>query len=125
MAEDRAARARHPDYGDIDGMGGLADRLADLASIPSRIARDVADDLNDLMEDGFAAGQDAYGRAWEPLAPRTLRRHGPPPLTHTGEMRSETVARPTAGAGVTLTAPFPAGIHMTGGDSCGSPWPCP
>lgn len=95
-------------------MGELADRLGELATVPSRIAADVADDLSGLLEAEFAAGRDPYGNAWAPLKKRTLLKHGPPALTHTGEMRSETRAAPGKGAGVVLVAPFPAGIHQTG-----------
>lgn len=104
-------------YGRIEDMGDLADRLADLATVPSRVAKDVADDLDALLEDQFDRGVDPYGAKWEDLAPRTLKRHGPPPLTFKGDMRAGTFARAQRGAGISLEAPFPAGIHMTGGDS--------
>jgi hypothetical protein len=116
----RALRATHELYGNVGAMGDLADRLADLASIPSRVAKDVAADLAELVEDGYAEGTDAYGRPFAPLKKRTLLKHGPPPLTHLGIMREDTTVRAGRGAGVVLSAPFPAGIHMTG---AGSPSP--
>lgn len=106
--------ASHPEYGDLDAMGGLADILGELATVPSRVAAGVAADLNKLLESEFAGARDAYGNEWAPLKKRTLLKHGPPALTHTGEMRAGTYAAPGKGAGVVLEAPFPAGIHQTG-----------
>lgn len=106
--------AEHPLYGALEDMGGLADRLGELAQVPSRIARDVAADLNKLIAQEFTSGRDAYGQPWHPLKKRTLLKHGPPPLTHTGEMRGGTFAKPGQGSGIVLEAPFPAGIHQTG-----------
>lgn len=110
----REIRAEHEAYGDLDAMGALAARLDELAKIPSRVARAVAADLEALIEEGYARGRDPYGEPWAPLKKRTLLKHRPPPLTHYGLMREDTHARPRGGAGVVLSAPFPAAIHMTG-----------
>lgn len=102
---------------DLADMGELVDRLGELAAVPSRIAKDAAADIDALLEEEFDAGVDPYGAAWSPLAERTRKKHGPPPLTEFGDMRAGTHARPAQGAGISLVAPFPAGIHMTGGDA--------
>lgn len=105
------ARVRGPNP---NVLGRLAETIDALANVPSRAARPVADAINDLLEEEFEEGKAPNGIAWASLAPRTLKRHGPPPLTHTGEMRDGTVAAPTAGKGVAITVPFPGGIHQTG-----------
>ena len=73
--------------GDLSRMSGLADRLADLANVPSRAARAVAFDLEGFVRGEFAEGVDPYGDPWTELADATLDkgRH-PPPLTDTGEL---------------------------------------
>jgi len=60
--------------GNIAGMGQLAQRMRDLASVPARAARKVAGRLQELLEDEFSAGADPYGNAWEPLAPVTIEK---------------------------------------------------
>lgn len=100
--------------GDIGAMGDLADRLGELAQVPSRAARDAADGINAALEEQFESGVDPYGEAWAPLAERTLLKHGEPPLTETGDMRDGTMAKPSRGAGIEITVPFPGGIHQTG-----------
>lgn len=100
--------------GNLGKMGELADRLGELASVPSRASAGAAEGINAALEEQFASGTDPYGNAWADLAPRTLLKHGPPPLTETGDMRDGTFAKPSRGAGVELTVPFPGGIHQTG-----------
>ncbi len=109
----REMRAEHEAYQNAD-LGLFHDRVSDLAKVPSRVAKAVAADLERLTEEGYARGRDPYGEPWAPLKRRTLRKHKPPPLTHRGLMREDTRAKPRGGAGVVLTAPFPAAIHMTG-----------
>jgi phage gpG-like protein len=101
--------------GDISRMGALADRLGDLARVPSRVAARVADDLEAEVQAEFDAGADPYGTPWAPLAPYTLAkpRH-PPPLTDTGAMRDSLRIAPMAGAGVEITIDHPAAPHQTG-----------
>ena len=111
---ERDKRADHELYGNPSDMGELSARLAELAKVPSRIAAAVAADLEALLEQGYRRGRNPYGEPWAPLKRRTLAKHRPPPLTHHGLMREDTSVAPRGGAGVVLSAPFPAGIHMTG-----------
>lgn len=102
--------------GDLSQMGKLADRLADLAAIPSRVSARVAPEIEALIQDEFDAGTDPYGQPWKPLAAATLATgRRPPPLTDTGAMRGSARVRPMRGAGVGVTiANPPAAPHQTG-----------
>lgn len=101
--------------GDISRMGKLADRLADLAGVPSRAAARVSRELDHLIRDEFDAGADPYGTAWKPLASATIERgRVPPPLTDTRAMRDSLAVRPLRGAGVGITIDHPAAPHQTG-----------
>ena len=103
--------------GDISRMGKLADRIADLASVPSRAARRVSDEIAGLIEEEFGAQADPYGTPWEPHAEATVQRWGPHPILQlTQEMRSSVDVRPMAGAGVSITIDHPAAPHQTGWD---------
>ena len=104
--------------GDLSRMSGLADRLADLANVPSRAARAVAFDLEGFVRGEFAEGVDPYGDPWTELAGATLDkgRH-PPPLTDTGELLASLEVRPMRGAGVSIVVGAdgdPAAPHQTG-----------
>lgn len=95
---------------------GYSRALADLARVPSQIAKPVAVALNKEIQRSFDAGTDPYGRAWAPLRPRTLAkgRH-PPPLTDTRAGRDSVVAAPLAGAGIGITVGVGyMGIHQDG-----------
>jgi hypothetical protein len=101
--------------GDIGRMGQLAERVADLASVPSRAAAKVSRELGVLIADEFDAGADPYGTAWAPLAKATLAAgRTPPPLTATGAMRSSVAVSPLPHAGVGITIAHPAAPHQTG-----------
>jgi len=101
--------------GDIEAVGHLADRVADLANVPSRAAKAVAFDLEGFLQDEFDEGRDPYGSPWEPLADATRERgRTEPPLTDTGAMRASAVVRPARGAGVQVTIDHPALPHQTG-----------
>lgn len=103
--------------GDISAMGRLADRVGDLARVPSRAAARVSAELGMLIEGEFEEGIDPYGRAWEPLAESTLDRgRSAPPLTDTGAMRESVAVRPMRHAGVAITLDHPAAPHQTGWD---------
>jgi hypothetical protein len=100
-------------------MGNLARHLDSLAAVPSRASKEVAERITDLLAEQFEAGVDPYGNPWAPLAERTLRKHGAPPLQAEfggvpGPMAEGTIARTKSGAGVVLEVPFPGGIHQTG-----------
>ncbi len=110
--------------GNLRKMGQLADRLSDLASIPSRASRAIANRITGLLDQQFDDGVDPYGAPWQELAAATAERHGPPPLTETGEMREGTYAKPMPGSGIALYGGSSsrswngtvavAGIHQTG-----------
>jgi hypothetical protein len=96
-------------------MGHLADRVADLAEIPSRIAGRVSEEIAGLIQDEFDAGEDPYGTAWKPLAEATLDKgRTPPPLTDTRAMRDSVQVRPMVGAGIQITIGHPSAPHQTG-----------
>ena len=101
--------------GDISAMGQLADRVADLASVPSRAAARVSRELEYLIGLEFDEGADPYGTAWKPLAKATLSRgRTPPPLTDSRDMRDSLRVRPLAGSGIGITIDHPAAPHQTG-----------
>jgi hypothetical protein len=96
-------------------MGRLAQRVADLARVPSRAAATVALELEALLEEEYETGTDPYGTPWAPLAESTLARgRHAPPLTDTGSMRLGTTVTPTRYAGVAIFVPHPGAPHQTG-----------
>jgi len=102
--------------GDLAAMGHLVDRIADLASVPSRAAPRAARSIATLIEEEFAHGHDPYGDPWAPLAEATLAKgRTPPPLTDTRAMRRGVQVKPQRGAGiaVTIDAAY-APPHQTG-----------
>lgn len=102
--------------GDFAGLGQLEKHLAALASIPSKVSREVADGITEQLQTEFKQGTDPYGKAWKPLQPSTLKsgRH-PPPLTDSGKLRDGTVAQPMQGAGVSIVLGAPYGVfHQYG-----------
>lgn len=104
--------------GDISQMNQLADRLADLKEVPSRVAARVAPLLAAELQTEFDSGTDPYGAPWAPLAPSTLA-HGrtPPPLTDTGAMRGSARVAPLRGSGIGITIDHPAAVHQAGAPS--------
>lgn len=98
-------------------IDALADRVADLAEVPSRAAARIASELEDLIQGEFDGGEDPYGQGWESLAQATLDKgRTPPPLTDTRAMRNSLAVRPMQGAGVSITIAHPAAPHQTGWD---------
>jgi hypothetical protein len=101
--------------GDISQMSHLADRIADLSTVPARASKAVAFELEGFLQQEFDEGRDPYGDAWEPLAEATVARgRHAPPLTDTGAMRHSASVRPMRGAGVAVTIEHPAEDHQTG-----------
>jgi hypothetical protein len=103
--------------GDISQMGHLADRLADLAEVPSRAAKRVSGELGSLLQEEFDQGHDPYGDPWSPLELATLAKRSQttyPPLTDTAKMRRSLQVKPMRGAGVSITIAHPAAPHQTG-----------
>lgn len=100
---------------DIGPLAVLADRVRNLASVPSRLAIRVADALPSLFQAEFSAGEDPYGEPWAPLAPATLangRHH--PPLTDSGTMRSSLTIVPVGPSTIVGSIDHPARPHQTG-----------
>lgn len=102
--------------GDISKMGKLADRVADLAEVPSRAAKKVSAKLAEFIDLEFTDGRDPYGDPWAPLSPVTIAMgRTPPPLTDTKAMRKGVRVRPMQGAGVAITVDASyAPPHQTG-----------
>jgi len=102
--------------GDISRMGQLADRVADLASVPSRASAKIARELEGLIQEEFDAGRDPYETPWKPLAAATKAKgRTPPPLTDTHRLRDGIRVRPQRPAGVAITVDAPyAAPHQTG-----------
>lgn len=98
------------------GMKDLADRLAELEGIPSRIAAEVAEGISALVADEFAGSHDPYGKPWKPLLPQTVRRKGGDSriLRQTDDLSSSTVAKPASGAGVDVISIDVGKYHQTG-----------
>jgi hypothetical protein len=98
-------------------MGHLADRIADLAEVPSRAAKRVSRELGALLQEDFDAGHDPYGTAWKRLAPATIAKgRTPPPLSASEKMRRSLRVKPMRGAGIAITISHPAQVHQTGWD---------
>lgn len=94
-------------------FGEFARAIAALAKVPASVSRSGAVEIQRMMRKDFAAGRDAYGRAYAPLRPASLDRgRRPPPLRKYG--RTATAA-PLAGSGITISQSHPqAGFHQTG-----------
>jgi hypothetical protein len=98
------------------GAADLAARLAELAKIPSRVAARVASDIDAQLKGEFDHGVNAYGNAWKPLLPQTIRRKRGDAriLRRTDQLSAETGAKPAAGAGIEITSLDYGSFHQTG-----------
>lgn len=94
----------------------LASALAELEGIPSRIAREVADGINEELASQFDRGTDPYGKPWAPLRPETVRRKSGDAriLRRADELSASTEARPSAGAGIEITSIEYGQFHQSG-----------
>lgn len=93
----------------------LADRLGELATVPSRASRRIAERLSAELLSQFDRGVDPYGAPWKPLAKSTVIRKGHSTiLVDTHRMELETMALPRGGAGVELVSTEVAGFHQFG-----------
>ncbi len=94
----------------------LADNLGELSTVASRISKPVAARINELIKVQFATGQDAYGTAWQPLLPSTVRRKKGDSriLLRSGRLSVETFATPSSGAGISLVSVDYGGFHQSG-----------
>lgn len=103
--------------GDIDDLGRLADNLGKLAAVPSRASAAVADNLEEVILEQFAAQADPYGNPWAEHAESTVERWGEHAILDlTGEMIGTLEVAPMPGAGVSVSIDMPAGAHQTGWD---------
>lgn len=100
----------------MSGFADLADRLAELEDIPSRIAGEVADAITEDLRQQFDQGVDPYGAPWRPLLPSTVRRkRGDARILRRGDtLSSSTVAKATSGAGIEITSLDYGGVHQAG-----------
>ncbi len=98
------------------GFRDLADRLAELEDIPSRIAAEVADEINESLINEFDSGVNAYGNAWKPLLPQTVRRKRGDAriLRRTDALSAATRAVPTSGAGIEIQSLDYGSFHQNG-----------
>jgi hypothetical protein len=102
----------------IDGLRRIGDCLAHAEStVAHRVAELAAPGISSLIDSQFDTGTGPAG-PWAPLSPRTLRKHGPPPLTDTGAMRASLRATPgSRGPHGTVTVRFSpryTRFHQTG-----------
>lgn len=98
------------------GLRDLSARLKELQSVPSRIARRVAASINEQLADQFEQGVNAYGNAWKPLLPQTIRRKKGDAriLRRTDELSTNTIAKPMAGSGIEIESLDYGEKHQTG-----------
>lgn len=97
------------------GFRALADRLGELAQVPSRAAKDAATRISSLVAREFETGTDPYGAAWKPLAASTIRRKGHDTiLVDTGKLALGTGAKPSGGAGIELASVDYGQYHQSG-----------
>ena len=99
--------------GDFAKLGRLAVALEGLGDQIAEVAKEACEDLAHVVEAQFDAGHDPWGNAWAPLRPSTLRRHGPPPLTYTHDMRDSLKVEPLANT-ISFTMDGPAIFHQRG-----------
>lgn len=87
--------------------------LAALRKVPAKVAKGAATDIEAMMRRDFAAGRNAYGKAYAPLEPASLARgRRPPPLRKFAPLAN---AAAMAGAGIALSVDHSqAGFHQTG-----------
>ncbi len=99
--------------------GQLADRIGELASVPSRVAKDASKRIAKLIDDQFNDGVDPYGQPWAPLMPATIAKgRRPPPLTDTRELRDGVSVSPRRGSGIAIDIESDYGqFHQLGTDN--------
>lgn len=93
----------------------LGNHIGELAQIPSRIARPIAEGISAELRKQFEQGSDPYGVPWRTLAPYTIRKKGHDLiLIEHGDLERDTHARPASGAGVELVSNEIGQFHQTG-----------
>lgn len=98
------------------GFSDLADRLAQLKKVPARAAKAAAAAIQDLIKDEFDGSHNAYGNAWAPLLPQTVRRKGGDAriLRATDALSSSPSVKATSGAGIEISIDDIGRFHQTG-----------
>jgi hypothetical protein len=91
----------------------VANVIRSVKHAPELVAEKAAPKIAELIEAQYRNGLDPYGVPWAGLRPSTLERHGPPPLTDSGDMRAASDAV-SAGTQIIATAPSPAEFHQGG-----------
>lgn len=87
----------------IAELHALRGNLAALTGVPARLAERGSTRLTRIIRANTAAGLDAYGKPFRPLAASTLRRgRRPPPMVDTTNSLSETRARPLRASGIAI-----------------------
>lgn len=87
--------------------------MRDLAKVPSRISRQVAQDISKEIQRSMSAGKDPYGKPWPKKADGSTSK-----LRKTGRGRASIRVVPTAGAGIRITVGILYMIyHQFGGRS--------
>ena len=99
--------------GDFPALRGAVVKIKKLTVALPRIAQAAAPELRAEVQRQFNEGTNPYRTKWKPLAPATLRKHGPPPLTDSGSMRAGITVVPMADS-IVFSAPAPAGLHQNG-----------
>lgn len=94
----------------------LASNLGDLAGLPSRVSKEVADGINELMQDQFNSETDPYGNPWPALLPQTVKRKKGDSriLRLTDTLLNNTVASASSGSGVDITSESYGEYHQGG-----------
>jgi len=101
--------------GDFGKLRGAVVKLKKMASgaTAEDVAEAAAPEIRALVRQQFTQGTSPYGTAWAPLAPATLKKHGPPPLTDTGEMKGG-IEVGASGTTIEVWVPAPASLHQGG-----------
>jgi hypothetical protein len=87
----------------IAELSALRGNLAALTGVPAKLAERGANRLTRIIRANTAAGLDAYGKPFVPLAPATREKgRQPPPMVASGDSLSETRARPLRGSGIAI-----------------------
>lgn len=101
--------------GDIGALRGFEQSIRRLARVPAKVAMKGAEAIAEQIDQQFAAGTDAYGNAWTPHKPATVKRWGEHPILElTGGLRGEVDVHPMAGSGIAIELGELASLHQNG-----------
>lgn len=99
--------------GNFEALRAAVVKIKKLTVALPKITAAAAPELRAEVERQFVEGASPYRTKWKPLRPATLRKHGPPPLTHTGQMRAGITVHATDES-IVFKAPAPAFLHQRG-----------